>query len=184
MVSLSRPIFRMATVAALAVTVSLAPALAAAQSLIREQVEMGVAVRMAVLDALAQHLPNLAKGALSGALIERFRRERQTLARLAHPNIARLFDGGETDIGEPYIVMELVEGRPLADWRGAETPSHCARLDLFLAAASAVTFAHQNLIVHGDITLANILVDAAGLTKLIDLGISSASIATPLPMPL
>ncbi len=117
-------------------------------------------------------------GALSGALIERFRRERQTLANLAHPNIARLFDGGETEAGEPYIVMELVEGQTLARWREAETPSRDARLDLFLAAASAVTFAHQNLIVHGDITLANVLVDAAGRPKLIDFGISSASFAT------
>ncbi|MBU1374333.1 MAG: serine/threonine protein kinase [Alphaproteobacteria bacterium] len=117
-------------------------------------------------------------GALSGALIERFRRERQTLARLAHPNIARLFDGGETDAGEPYIVMEFVEGRPLADWREAEAPSRDARLDLFLAATSAVAFAHQNLVVHGDITLSNILVDTAGQPKLIDFGISSPAITS------
>ena len=116
-------------------------------------------------------------GALSGALIERFRRERQTLANLAHPNIARLFDGGETEAGEPYIVMELVEGQTLASWRESKSPTRDARLELFLAAASAVTFAHQNLIVHGDITLSNILVDAAGQPKLIDFGISSASFA-------
>jgi tetratricopeptide (TPR) repeat protein len=112
-------------------------------------------------------------GALSGALIERFRRERQTLARLAHPNIARLFDGGETPAGEPYIVMEFVDGRALAAWRDEASPGRRARLDLFLAAASAVAFAHRNLVVHGDITLANILVDAAGQPKLIDFGISS-----------
>jgi len=112
-------------------------------------------------------------GALSGALIERFRRERQTLARLAHPNIARLFDGGETEAGEPYIVMEFVDGRPLADWREAEAPGRRARLDLFQAAASAVAFAHRNLVVHGDITLANILVDSAAQPKLIDFGLSS-----------
>ncbi|MBL8772350.1 MAG: protein kinase [Phenylobacterium sp.] len=124
-------------------------------------------------------------GALSQSLIERFRRERQTLARLAHPNIARLFDGGETAAHEPYIVMELVDGRPLSEWRAQTTPSREARLDLFLAAASAVAFAHQNLIVHGDVTLANILVDAAGQPKLIDFGISSpASTAAPsLPAP-
>ncbi|MBX3483439.1 serine/threonine-protein kinase [Phenylobacterium sp.] len=112
-------------------------------------------------------------GALSGSLIERFRRERQTLARLSHPNIARLFDGGETEAREPYIVMELVDGRPLSEWRAATNPSQAQRLDLFLAAASAVAFAHQNLIVHGDVTLANILVDQAGQPKLIDFGISS-----------
>ncbi|PZQ65213.1 MAG: hypothetical protein DI570_02455 [Phenylobacterium zucineum] len=117
-------------------------------------------------------------GALSGALIERFRRERQTLARLAHPNIARLFDGGETTAGEPYIVMEFVEGRPLSDWREAEAPGRDRRLDLFLAAASALAFAHQNLIVHGDVTLANILVDQAGQPRLIDFGISSPAMAS------
>jgi serine/threonine-protein kinase len=117
-------------------------------------------------------------GALSGALIERFRRERQTLARLAHPNIARLFDGGETLAGEPYIVMEFVDGRPLAAWREDASPGRRARLDLFLAAASAVAFAHRNLVVHGDITLANILVDAAGQPKLIDFGISSPATGT------
>lgn len=123
-------------------------------------------------------------GALSGSLIERFRRERQTLARLAHPNIARLFDGGETTAGEPYIVMEFVEGRPLAAWR-AEGPGWAARLDLFLAVASAVAFAHQNLIVHGDVTPPNILVDAEGRPRLIDFGISSpASTSQPhLPVP-
>ncbi|ODT86420.1 serine/threonine-protein kinase [Phenylobacterium sp. SCN 70-31] len=119
-------------------------------------------------------------GALSGALVERFRRERQTLARLAHPNIARLFDGGETTAGEPFIVMEYVEGRPLTDWRAAE-PSRAARLDLFLAAAAAVAFAHQNLVVHGDVTPANILVDAADQPKLIDFGIAAPATApTPL----
>jgi tetratricopeptide (TPR) repeat protein/predicted Ser/Thr protein kinase len=120
-------------------------------------------------------------GALSGALIDRFRRERQTLARLAHPNIARLFDGGETAAGEPYIVMEFVEGRPLADWR-AEKPDRAVRLDLFIAVASAVAFAHQNLIVHGDVTPANILVDAEGRPRLIDFGISSPATASqPFP---
>ena len=123
-------------------------------------------------------------GALSGSLIERFRRERQTLARLSHPNIARLFDGGETVAGEPYIVMEFVEGRPLAAWR-AEGPTRAARLDLFVAVASAVAFAHQNLIVHGDVTPPNILVDADGRPRLIDFGISSpASTSQPhLPAP-
>lgn len=119
-------------------------------------------------------------GALSGSLIERFRRERQTLARLSHPGIARLFDGGETTAREPYIVMELVDGRPLPEWRAEAKPTLDARLDLFLAAAAALAFAHQNLIVHGDVTLANILVDEAGHPKLIDFGISSpASPADP-----
>jgi len=110
-------------------------------------------------------------GALSSALIERFRRERQTLARLAHPHIARLFDGGETEAGWPYIVMEFVEGRPLEAWLDDE-PSLSARLELFLGVAAAVAFAHQNLVVHGDVTPANILVEADGRPKLIDFGIA------------
>ena len=117
-------------------------------------------------------------GALSASLIERFRRERQTLARLAHPGIARLFDGGETIAGEPYIVMEFVDGQRLSDWRDAAAPTRAQRLDLFLAAAAALAFAHQNLIVHGDVTLANILVDRAGQPKLIDFGISSPATAS------
>ena len=121
-------------------------------------------------------------GALSGSLIERFRRERQTLARLAHPNIARLFDGGETVAGEPYIVMEYVQGRPLGDWR-AEKPGRSERLDLFLAVASAVAFAHQNLVVHGDVTPANILVDDDGRPRLIDFGISSPATASAPHLP-
>jgi eukaryotic-like serine/threonine-protein kinase len=113
-------------------------------------------------------------GPLSDALIDRFRRERQTLARLAHPNIARLFDGGETAAGEPYIVMEFVEGQPLDAWREAERPSLARRLELYLAAAGAVAHAHQNLIVHGDVTPSNVLVDAGGQPRLIDFGIARA----------
>ena len=120
-------------------------------------------------------------GALSGALIERFLRERQTLARLAHPNIARLFDGGETEAGEPYIVMELVDGRPLDAWVADGQPDLAARLELFQAAASAVAFAHQNLIVHGDVTPANVLVDAAGQPKLIDFGIAAPATTVETP---
>lgn len=116
-------------------------------------------------------------GALSDALIDRFRRERQTLARLSHPNIARLFDGGETAAGEPYIVMEYVEGRPLGAWLEAEAPPLAARIELFLAVAAAVAFAHQNLVVHGDVTPGNVLVDADGRPRLIDFGISRATTA-------
>lgn len=114
-------------------------------------------------------------GALSDALVERFRRERQTLARLAHPNIARLFDGGETEAGEPYIVMEFVDGRPLGEWLALEAPSRHTRLELFQSVASAVAFAHQNLVVHGDVTPSNVLVDEAGRPKLIDFGIARAA---------
>jgi serine/threonine-protein kinase len=111
-------------------------------------------------------------GALSDELVERFRRERQTLARLAHPNIARLFDGGETEAGQPYLVMEYVDGRPLHAWIDEERPTWTARLELFAKVCAAVAHAHRNLIIHRDLTPANILVDKAGQPKLIDFGIA------------
>lgn len=111
-------------------------------------------------------------GALSDALVERFQRERQTLAALSHPNIARLFDGGATPSGDPYIVMELVDGVPLGTWIARGDADAAARTAVFLAICDAVGFAHQNLIVHRDITLTNILVTQAGVPKLIDFGIA------------
>jgi serine/threonine-protein kinase len=111
-------------------------------------------------------------GALSDTLIDRFRRERQTLARLSHPHIARLFDGGETEAGQPYLVMEYVDGRPLDAWLDEDRPSRADRLDLFLKVCAAVAYAHRNLIIHRDLTPANILVDRADQPKLIDFGIA------------
>ena len=111
-------------------------------------------------------------GALSSELVERFMRERQTLARLSHPNIARLFDGGETEAGQPYLVMEYVDGAPLNAWLRDEAPSLDARLRLFRDVGAAVACAHRKLIIHRDLTPANILVDFAGQPKLIDFGIA------------
>lgn len=111
-------------------------------------------------------------GALSDALVERFARERQTLADLAHPHIARLFDGGETAEGQPYIVMELVPGKPITVWARERGLDVRARLRLFLDACEAVRFAHQNLVIHRDITPGNVLVTEAGVVKLIDFGIA------------
>ncbi len=110
-------------------------------------------------------------GALSDALKQRFLDERSTLASLSHPGIARLFDGGETDLGEPYIVMELVDGVALDRWLD-DQPSKEARTTLALALCAAVGFAHQNLVVHRDITPSNILVIEDGAPKLIDFGIA------------
>lgn len=110
-------------------------------------------------------------GALGDELIERFARERQTLARLAHPTIARLLDGGTTPDGQPYIVMELVDGVPLDRWLATNPPAP-ARLDLFLAVCDAVGFAHRNLVVHRDLTPPNVLVTPEGAPKLIDFGIA------------
>ncbi len=111
-------------------------------------------------------------GALSDTLVERFARERQTLASLSHPNIARLFDGGATERGDPYIVMEYVDGISLGAWIETEAATRAERTRLFLDICSAVGFAHQNLIVHRDITPSNILVARDGTAKLIDFGIA------------
>ncbi|WP_298017056.1 serine/threonine-protein kinase [uncultured Parasphingopyxis sp.] len=111
-------------------------------------------------------------GAMSQELTERFRRERQIFAGLNHPHIARLYDGGETRNGEPYIVMEYVDGVPLEDWLESGDPSIDRRLDLFDQICGAVQFAHQNLIVHRDLTPANVLVKVGDDAKLIDFGIS------------
>jgi eukaryotic-like serine/threonine-protein kinase len=111
-------------------------------------------------------------GVLSDALVERFQRERQTLADLAHPNIARLFDGGETEDGQPFIIMEYVSGQPITAWADANGLDTAARLALFLPVCEAVRFAHQNLIVHRDLTPSNVLVTSDGAVKLIDFGIA------------
>jgi eukaryotic-like serine/threonine-protein kinase len=115
-------------------------------------------------------------GALSDALVERFQRERQTLASLSHPNIARLFDGGATHKGDPYIVMEYVDGVSLGTWIEKGAASTMERTALFLDICSAVGFAHQNLIVHRDITPSNVLVANDGTAKLIDFGIARAPV--------
>ncbi len=116
-------------------------------------------------------------GVLSDILVERFQRERQTLANLSHPGIARLFDGGATDKGDPYIVMEYVDGIPLGTWIETKGASRAERTSLFLDICSAVSFAHQNLIVHRDITPSNILVAHDGTAKLIDFGIARPPLA-------
>jgi serine/threonine-protein kinase len=113
-------------------------------------------------------------GLLSEVLGDRFRRERQTLAQLSHPNIAQLFDGGEMADGSPYIVMEYVDGRSLQHWVEQEKPDHAARLRLFGDICRAIGFAHRSLIVHRDITPSNVLVTRDGTVKIIDFGIAKA----------
>ena len=111
-------------------------------------------------------------GLLSEALVERFRRERQLLASLSHPNIAQLYDGGETEDEAPYIVMEHVDGLPLLDWVEARASSRAERVRLFTDICGAVAFAHRNLVVHRDLTPSNVLVTQDGVVKLIDFGIA------------
>ena len=101
----------------------------------------------------------------------RFRLERQILARLEHPGIARLLDGGVTDEGYPYLVMERVEGEPIDRWCERRKLGVRGRLELFLSVCDAVQYAHSNLVVHRDLKPANILVTGAGEIKLLDFGI-------------
>jgi eukaryotic-like serine/threonine-protein kinase len=102
----------------------------------------------------------------------RFRAERQILASLNHPNIARLIDAGETDDGQPYLVMEYVEGKPLDQYCDENRLDLRKRLKLFMDICAAVQYAHQNLIIHRDLKPQNILVTADGMVKLLDFGIA------------
>ena len=105
-------------------------------------------------------------------VLERFRNERQILASLDHPNIARLLDGGTTDDGIPYLVMELVEGEPMDAYCDSHKLSVTQRLLLFRQVCSAVEYAHQRLVIHRDIKPSNILVTKDGIPKLLDFGIA------------
>jgi tetratricopeptide (TPR) repeat protein/predicted Ser/Thr protein kinase len=105
-------------------------------------------------------------------LDQRFRRERQILAQLEHPNIARLLDGAATESGQPYFVMEYVEGPPLLAWCDQHHLDAKARLQLFLSVCDAVSYAHQKLIVHRDLKPGNILVTPSGDPKLLDFGLA------------
>lgn len=102
----------------------------------------------------------------------RFRQERQILAQLHHTNIARLLDGGTTPDGQPYLVMEFIEGEPITKWADRKGLSVRERVGLFRQVCDAVSYAHQNLVVHRDIKPANILVTAEGVPKLLDFGIA------------
>jgi serine/threonine-protein kinase len=114
----------------------------------------------------------LKRGMDSDAILRRFAMERQILARLAHPHIARLHDGGSTGDGRPYFVMEYIDGRPLPAYAAEQALDLEARLRLFLKLCAAVQFAHQNLVVHSDVKPANVLVDREGQPKLLDFGIA------------
>ena len=103
---------------------------------------------------------------------QRFLRERQILARLQHPNIARLLDGGVTADGRPYFAMEYVDGEPITTYCDRRRLDVNKRLDLFIAVCDAVQYAHQNLVVHRDLKPSNTLVTADGQVKLLDFGIA------------
>ncbi|MGC4028689.1 MAG: protein kinase [Steroidobacteraceae bacterium] len=118
----------------------------------------------------ALKLVHIAGGA--PALRERFLRERQMLAQLRHPHIAALIDGGFTEQGDPWFVMEYVEGMPIDQWCDTRRLDVRARGGLFLQVLEAVSHAHRNLLVHRDLKPSNLLVDAAGDVKLLDFGIA------------
>jgi serine/threonine protein kinase/tetratricopeptide (TPR) repeat protein len=105
-------------------------------------------------------------------VLSRFRRERQILASLDHPNIAPLLDGGTTEDGLPYFVMEYIEGQRLYHYCDAQKLSLRERLSLFSQICGAVHYAHQNLVVHRDIKPSNILVTSDGTPRLLDFGIA------------
>lgn len=110
---------------------------------------------------------------LSGEeILQRFRNERQTLAALDHSNIVKLLDGGSTEEGQPYLVMEYVEGMRIDEYCDGRRLTITERLQLFRIVCGAVQYAHQNLVIHRDLKPANILVTSDGIPKLLDFGIA------------
>ena len=109
-------------------------------------------------------------------VLARFESERQALAMMEHPSIARVFDGGATDTGRPYFVMELVRGTRITDYCDANKLSMRERLLLFIQVCQAVQHAHQKGIIHRDLKPSNILVtevNGAPVPKVIDFGVAS-----------
>src|SRR6202045_4413521 len=111
-------------------------------------------------------------GQNSDFVVNRFKNERQILASLDHPNIARLLDGGTTEEGVPYFVMELIEGHPIDEYCDIHKLPITERLKLFVQVCSAVQYAHQHLFIHRDIKPSNVLVTSEGVPKLLDFGIA------------
>ena len=112
------------------------------------------------------------RGMDSEEILKRFQSERQILAQLQHPNVARLLDGGMTDDGLPYFTMEYVKGEPINAYCDRLNLTIDERLDLFLTVCAAVQYAHGRLIVHRDLKPSNIMVTEEGRVKLLDFGIS------------
>jgi serine/threonine-protein kinase len=125
----------------------------------------GGVLKRAAIKVLAPH-------SAGPAFIERFHREQHILASLDHPNITRLLDAGLSDLGQPYLVMEYVDGVHLDAYCDAHKLGIVERLQLFLKVCDAVAYAHRNLVVHLDLKPSNILVTADGTVKLLDFGTS------------
>ena len=115
----------------------------------------------------------LKRGMDTEDVLHRFERERQLLAAMNHPNIARLYDGGETEDGLPFFVMEYVEGLPIDEYCTEKKFPVQKRLEVFLEVREAVVFAHHRLVLHCDLKPQNILIGGAGNPKLLDFGIAT-----------
>src|SRR5690606_22156084 len=136
---------------------------------------MGVVYRAARADGVFDQLAAvkvLRGGAIARDAARRFDKERRLLARLEHPNIARVLDGGTTETGTPYLVMELIDGVAIDRYCDAERLSVEDRLGLFVSVCRAAQFAHRNLVLHRDLKPSNVLVDHHGQPKLLDFGIA------------
>jgi non-specific serine/threonine protein kinase/serine/threonine-protein kinase len=136
---------------------------------------MGVVYRAERADAAFRRhaaLKVVRPGPDSPQIVGRFQLERETLAALDHPNIARLMDGGTTVEGQPFFVMELVDGEPIDRYCDEQRLSIDQRLDLFRKVCAGVQYAHENLVVHRDIKPDNILVTKDGVPKLLDFGVA------------
>ena len=112
-------------------------------------------------------------------ILRRFESERRILAGLDHPNIARVLDGGSTEDGLPYFVMELIEGQSLLDYSRESALGVSERLILFRQVCSAVQYAHQRLLIHRDLKPSNVLVTAGGVPKLLDFGLAKVLAQDP-----
>ena len=117
-------------------------------------------------------LKTIKAGYFSSTTQQKFITEMQTLAQLEHPNIARLIDGGVSDEGVLYFVMEWVEGKSILDYARSHQLSLNQRLELMIQLCQAVAYAHQNLIIHGDLKPDNVLVNQQGQIKLLDFGVA------------
>ncbi len=136
---------------------------------------MGEVYRARRADALYEQqvaIKLMRPGRDSVELMRRFRTERQILARLQHPGIATLLDGGITELGRPYLVMQYVDGAAITTWARERELGLDARLRLFLAVCDAVHYAHSNLVIHRDLKPSNILVTENGDVRLLDFGIA------------
>lgn len=120
---------------------------------------------------VALKLPQISR--LQPALAERFARERDILAKLVHPNIARFYDAGISDDGLPYLAMELVDGQTLTDYCDAQRLPVEARLQVFCQVLDALQHAHANLVIHRDLKPSNILVTGDGQVRLLDFGVAT-----------